>query len=92
MFVIIDYDNQLVPIEYFGLIVSSHKEKAKEVSKFKYNETLNKSDVNGLRKDSVVKCDQVYNIPTKYILFKIRQVDIDDYMKFINTYNNFLIA
>lgn len=90
LFVIIDDDNQLVPIEYFGLIVSSHREKAKEISGFKYNEPLNKNDKNNLKKDSIVKCDQIYQIPEKNIQFKIGQVDIDDYIRFIDAYEEFL--
>lgn len=90
LFVIIDDDNQLVPIEYFGMIVSSHREKAKDVSKFKYNEPLNKNKTNNLNKDSIVKCDQVYSIPTKDIQFKIGQVDIDDYIRFMDAYQEFL--
>lgn len=94
LFVIIDADdNQLVTIEYFGLIVSSHIEKAKENntnSIFKFNEKLNKNKSNNLHKDSIVKCDQIYSIPEKNIQFKIGQVDIDDYIRFMKTYNEFL--
>ncbi len=90
LFVIIDDDNQLVPIEYFGLIVSSHRKKSKENSKFKYNEPLDKNSNNNLHKDSIVKCDQIYSIPLKNIQFKIGQVDIDDYMRFLEAYNEFL--
>lgn len=90
LFVIIDDDNQLVPIEYFGMIVSSHREKAKDNSKFKFNEPIDKNTQNNLNKDSIVKCDQIYSIPTKNIQFKIGQVDIDDYMRFMEAYNEFL--
>lgn len=90
LFVIIDDDNQLVPIEYFGLIVSSHREKAKDVSEFKFNEPLNKTRENKLKKDSIVKCDQIYKIPEKNIQFKIGQVDIDDYIRFVDAYEEFL--
>ncbi len=68
LFVIIDVeDNQLVPIEYFGLIISSHIEKSKESGNFsfKFNEKLNKNKTNNLNKDSIVKCDQIYQIPEK---------------------------
>lgn len=92
LFVIVDADeNQLVPIEYFGLIVSSHIEKAKENNaKFKFNEKLNKNKTNNLRTDSIVKCDKIYNIPAKNIQFKIGQVDIDDYYRFMEAYEEFL--
>lgn len=90
LFVLIDDDNQLVPIEYFGLIVSSHREKSKDNSNFKFNEPIDKNENNRLNKDSIVKCDQIYSIPTKNIQFKIGQVDIDDYMRFMEAYNEFL--
>lgn len=90
LFVIIDDDNQLVPIEYFGMIVSSHIEKSKGGSKYKYNEIINKDNKNNLNKDSIVKCDQIYSIPSRNIQFKIGQVDIDDYRRFMEAYNEFL--
>lgn len=46
LFVIIDDDNKVVPLDYFGLIVSSHIEKSKKKNKYIYNEPLLKSDVN----------------------------------------------
>lgn len=91
LFVIIDIDDeQLIPIEYFGLIVSSHREKANNKSKFKFNELLKKNKINNLNVDSIVKCDQLYKIPKKNIKFKIGSVDIDDFVRFINTYENYL--
>jgi len=90
LFVIIDDDSQLVPIEYFGMIVSSHREKSKELSNFKYNEPLDKNSSNHLNKDSIVKCDQIYQIPSSHIQFKIGQVDIDDYIRFMDAYQEFL--
>lgn len=93
LFVIIDVEkNELVPMEDFGMIVSSHREKGKDKSKFKFNEPLNKNSINNLRDDSIVKCDQVYSIPSKNIQFKIGRVDIDDYIRFMETYNIFLAS
>ena len=86
LFVIIDDDHNLVPAEYFGMIVSSHREKLK----YKTNAKLDKSLQNGLNVDSIVKCDSIYQIPAKNILFKIGQVDVDDYMKFMEIYNEVL--
>lgn len=72
LFVVIDVEkNELVPVEYFGLIVSSHRDKSKTNSKFKYNEPLDKNKYNNLKDDSIVKCDQVYSIPPENIQFKI---------------------
>lgn len=91
LFVIIDAEkNEVVSAEYFGMIVSSHREKGNDVSPFKYNEPLDKSATNGLNNDSIVKCDQVFSIPFKNIQFKIGQVDIDDYLRFMTAYNEFL--
>ena len=86
LFVIISDDDQLVPIEYFGMIISSHIEK----EKYSTNVRINKNANNNLHKDSIVKCDYIYNIPVKNIQFKIGRVDIDDYLKFIEIYNEFL--
>lgn len=57
LFVIIDKEmNELVSIEYFGLIISSRVYKQKNLSKYQYNELLKKSKLNGLLCDSIVKC------------------------------------
>lgn len=86
LFVIISDDNEYIPIEYFGMIVSSRIEKAK----YKTNIKINKNDKNGLHQDSIVKCDYIYKIPAKNIVMKIGRVDIDDYLKFIEIYNDIL--
>ena len=91
MFVVIDDEDNSVSIEYFGLIVSSHREKAKDNSIFKYNEPLDASPENGLKKDSIVKCDQVYNIPKENIAFKIGSVDVDDFYRFMKSFQNYLM-
>ena len=90
LFVIIDDDNQIIPLEYFGLIVSSHIEKSKNDSKYRYNESLKKTIINNLKTDSIVKCDNLYKIPASNVQFKIGTVDIDDYVRFINAYNDFM--
>lgn len=90
LFVVINDDNEVVPLDYFGLIVSSHIEKSKEVSQFKYNEPLKANAVNGLKTNSIVKCDQLYSFPKVNIQFRIGHVDVDDFLRFVNTYNEFL--
>jgi hypothetical protein len=88
LFVIVDDNGEkLIPVEYFGMIVSSHREKCKDNSKFVYNEPLDKSFNNGLDYDSIVKCEQLFSILSENIQFKIGSVDIDDYMRFITTYS-----
>lgn len=90
LFVVVNDDNGIIPLEYFGLIVSSHIEKSKENSGFKYNEPLLSNSLNGLKTDSIVKCDQLYTFPKTNIQFKIGSVDVDDFIRFINTYNEYL--
>ena len=72
------------------MIVSSRLEKSKENSKYKYNEPLDKNEKNGLKVDSIVKCDEVYSIPPHNILFKIGTIDVNDYFRFINSYKAFI--
>lgn len=79
-FVIIDQNNAAVPIENFGMLISSNLEKLK----FKTNILLEKDSENNLHKDSTVKTDVVYKILNEQILFKIGKVDkekIEEYKK-----------
>ena len=85
LFVIIDQDNTAVPIENFGMLISSNLEKLK----FNSNKLLKKDNINNLHKDSIVKTDVIYKILNEQILFKIGKVDnekIEEYKK--NFYNN----
>ena len=79
-FVIIDKDNTAVPIENFGMIISSNLDKLK----YKTNKILEKDSSNNLHKDSIVKTDVVYKILNEQIIFKIGRVDnekIEEYKK-----------
>ena len=79
-FVIIDKDNTAVPIENFGMLISSNLEKLK----FKSNRLLEKDATNNLHRDSIVKTDVVYKILDEQIIFKIGTVDhmrIEEYKK-----------
>ena len=79
-FVIIDQNNTAVPIENFGMLISSNLEKLK----FNANILLQKDSKNKLHKDSIVKTDVVYKILNEQILFKIGKVDnekIEEYKK-----------
>lgn len=73
LFVIIDKDNMAVPIENFGMLISS------KMDKLKYNSNilLKKDDKNKLEKDSIVKTDVIYKILNKYIVFKLGAVEIE---------------
>ncbi len=70
-FVIIDQNNIAVPIENFGMIISSNLDKLK----YKANKLLEKDVNNGLYKDSIVKTDVIYKILNEQIIFKIGKVD-----------------
>ena len=79
-FVIIDQDNTAVPIENFGMLISSNLNKLK----FTANKLLEKNKMNNLNKDSIVKTDIVYKILDEQIIFKIGKVDnerIEEYKK-----------
>ena len=73
LFVIIDQDNTAVPIENFGMLISSNLKKA---SYYK-NKFLKKDEKNNLDKDSIVKTNVIYKILNEQILFKIGKVDED---------------
>ncbi len=80
LFVIIDQDNTAVPIENFGMLISSNLEKLK----FSANKLVEKDNINNLHRDSIVKTDVVYKISNEQILFKIGKVDnekIEEYKK-----------
>ena len=70
-FVIIDQNNVAVPIESFGMIISSNLDKLK----YKANKLLEKDVNNGLHKDSIVKTDVIYKILDEQIIFKSGKVD-----------------
>ena len=89
-FVVIDDDGQLIPADYFGLVVSSNTSKSKENSIFKYNEPIKRSKKNNLDYDSIVKCDQLYTIPRKTISYKLGSVDVEDMIRFLEAYKHFL--
>ena len=79
-FVIIDQDYTAVPIENFGMLVSSNLNKLK----FKSNKPLEKDAINNLHKDSLVKTDIIYKISNEQIIFKIGIVSyekIEEYKK-----------
>ena len=81
-FVIIDKDNTAVPIENFGMIISSNLEKLK----FKSNKLLEKDTLNNLKKNSIVKTDVVYKILNEQIIFKIGTVDSEKIEEYKNSF------
>lgn len=71
LFVIIEKDNIAVPIEYFGMIISSQIHKLR----YKTNQILTKDTENNLKSDSIVKTDVIYQISSQQIKFKIGRVE-----------------
>lgn len=90
LFVIIDDDGNMVPADYFGFVVSSNLNKSKENSQYKYNEIINRDNSNNLRTDSIVKCDQLMNIPARNINKKIGEVLEEDIDRFLDAFNNYI--
>ena len=81
-FVIIDQNNIAVPIENFGMLISS------KLTKLKYpaNKLLEKNNKNNLNMDSIVKTDVIYKILNNQILFKIGKVDTTKIEEYKNSF------
>lgn len=84
-FIIVD-DGQAIDLDYYAFLMSSHLEK----ESYPYNERINRDDTNNLRKNSIVKCDDLISISENDIVFKIGQVQEEDLDRFINTYSKYL--
>lgn len=70
-FVIIDQNNMAVPIENFGMLISSKIDK----TRYEANKLLEKDEMNKLHYDSIVKTDVIYKILNEQIIFRIGKVD-----------------
>ena len=90
LYVIISDDGKVVPADYFGFIVSSQMNKSNASSSFKYNEPIVKNNINHLKCDSIVKCDQVWSIPTSQINRKIGTVEEEHMERFLDAYSAYL--
>lgn len=84
LFVIIEQNNIAVPIESFGMLISSNLKKLRYSS----NKFIKKDDMNGLDKDSIVKTDIIYKISNAQILFKIGEVELDKVEEYKNAFYN----
>lgn len=73
-FVIIDQNNMAVPIENFGMLISSKIDK----TRYEANKLLEKDEMNKLHCDSIVKTDVIYKILNEQIIFRIGKVDNDN--------------
>lgn len=85
-FVIIDKNNIAVPIENFGMLISS------KLYKLKYpeNKLIEKNEINGLDRDSIVKTDEIYKILDSQILFKIGCVEIKNIEEYKEAFYNMI--
>ena len=88
LFLIIE-DNYIVSMDYFCLLISS------QLDKLKYNTNLflAKDNKNKLKKDSILKLDNIYRIENEDIFFKVGEVTkekLDIYRDtFIKMYSNY---
>ncbi len=84
LFVILD-NNRYMPIEYFGMIISSNIKK----EKYKYNIKINKDKENNLYKNSIVKTDHIYKLNKNDILKKVGRIDFDMIKLFESKYEEY---
>lgn len=84
LFVIIDQNNIAIPIENFGMLISSNLDKLK----YNSNKLIEKDKENGLVKDSIVKTDVVYKILDSQISFKIGKVDLNKVEEYKRSFYN----
>lgn len=78
LFVIVDEENRGVDIDCFCMLISSKLDKLK----YKSNILLKKDNKNNLKKDIIIKTDNIYKINQENIDFLIGKVDIELINKF----------
>lgn len=82
LFVIVDEDNRVVPVNEFCMLISSKLDKLR----YKSNVLLVKDNINNLKKDSIVKTDEIYEIKDVDIDKKIGKINIDVVDMYIKMY------
>ncbi len=85
-FVIIDEEQQAIDFNYFGFLLSSNINKMT----YRYNKLIKKNKNNSLAKDSIVKCDDLIELDSKEISFKIGSVTEIELMQFLEIYEKYL--
>ena len=85
LFVIVEENNLLIPIEYLSMLISSNTNKLK----YNSNKLLEKDSKNNLKKDSIVKTDVIYTISQEDILFKIGEVNIEQINKYRESFKKY---
>ena len=83
LFVIIERNTSAIPIEIFAMILSSKIEK----QKYKVNKLLKKDRINNLKRDSIVKTDEVYILHMNQITCKIGSVSKELVEEYKNSYS-----
>ena len=84
LFVIID-KAKAVDITFFGFLLSSNIKK----ETYKYNVKIEKNEINRLKKDSIVKCDDLIMLKMDNIKFKIGSVSKNELETFKKIYAEF---
>lgn len=85
LFVIVEKNNLLIPIEYLSMLISSNLDKLK----YDANKLLEKNKTNNLNKDSIVKTDVIYRIHENEILFKVGEINIEQLMKYRENFKKY---
>ena len=85
-FFVIVSEKEAVEINYFGFLVSSNLDKAS----YPYNEKIDKNEENHLKKDSIVKCDDLIEVYGSQIQFKLGKVREEELERFLDTYEKYL--
>lgn len=85
LFVIVEENNLLIPIEYLSMLISSNINKVT----FENNKLLKKDSKNNLHKDSIVKTDVIYEIDQNNILFKIGRVNMEQIIEYRESFKKY---
>lgn len=83
LFVIIERNTRAIPIENIAMIISSKVEK----QKYQANKLLKKDSLNNLKRDSIVKTDNIYILSMNQIVCKIGSVGKDLVEEYKNSYS-----
>lgn len=90
-FIIIDEDYSCVSVDFYGFLISSKTQKNNDISKYKYNEPIQKNKENNLSKNGHVKCDVLYKFDKNYIVMKIGTVSIEEFLRFLKAYEEYQV-
>ena len=85
LFVILD-KSSYIPIEFFGMILSSNIKK----ETYKYNIKIKKDIENRLHKDSIIKTDHIYKLKESDILKKVGSLNEEILIKFEDKYHKYV--